>query len=247
MQSRSRRRIDMGESASQQAHSSPTDDSSFNAALARLDALLQRVKAAAARQLEGITRVRAASAAARSLQAAMRRTHLPHISRVVELAAEEKPELAPAVRQTRESRTVRGFRTTAGAFVALAQANLELLVKYGLALPVLNDLIALLDRYDQAITLKLEARQQHVGATAELRSVADEIVQVVQVMDGFQRLRFAQDPDRLAAWESASSVPADRHSATPADDSAEGGTPTGGQPGGGSPGGASTSDVRPAA
>jgi hypothetical protein len=238
----------MGESASHQAHAIPTEDSSFNAALARLDALLQRAKAAAARQLEGITRSRAASAAARSLQATIRGTHLPHIGRVVELAATDKPELVPAVHQLRDSRTVSGFRTIAGAYVAVAQANQDLLVKHGLTLPVLTDLIAVLDKYDQTVALKLDARQQHIGATAELNSVADEIVQVVQVMDGFQRLRFAQDPDRLAAWESASSVLAGRRSQADADTPVEGGGADGGQPVGGSPGVSTpTTDVRPAA
>jgi hypothetical protein len=51
-----------------------------------------------------------------------------------------------------------------------------------------------------------EGRRQHIGATAQLRVVADEIVRVVQVMDGFQRLRFAKDPERLAAWLGPSSV-----------------------------------------
>jgi hypothetical protein len=237
----------MGESVSQLAHANVTQDASFNALLARLDELLQRAKDAAARQLEGITRWRGAAAAARALQATIRRTHLPHLSRVVELAAEEKPELAPAVRQPPDSRTVRGFRTTAGAFVATAEANQELLVKHGMALPVLNDLVGMLDRFDQTVMLKLEGRRQHVGATAELESVADEIVQVVQVMDGYQRLRFAQDPDRLAAWESASSVMADRRSPATADGTAGAEAPQTGTPGGSSGGGAPAPDVRPAA
>jgi len=66
-------------------------------------------------------------------------------------------------------------------------------------------------------------------------------------MDGFQRLRFAQDPARLAAWESASNVVADRRPAA-GDTPADGVTPQGGTPGGDSPGGGSLStDVRPAA
>jgi hypothetical protein len=247
MLSRSRRRIDMGESASQEAHANPTDDPSFTAALARLDGLLQRAKDAAARQLEGLTRSRAAAAAAQAIQASARRTHLPHFGRVAVLAAAEKPELAPAIRRPRDVRTVRGFRTTAGAYVAMAQANQELMVKHGLALPVLNDLIALLERYDQTVALKLEARHLHVGATAELNSTADQIVQVVQVMDGYQRLRFAQDPDRLAKWESASSLGPDRRSSAPdgpVSGEAQQGAPQGSNtPSGGTP----TTDVRPAA
>jgi hypothetical protein len=51
-----------------------------------------------------------------------------------------------------------------------------------------------------------EGRLAHVGASAELDTVADEIVQVVNVMDGLNRFRFTHEPELLAAWESASNV-----------------------------------------
>ena len=36
--------------------------------------------------------------------------------------------------------------------------------------------------------------------------MADEVVQVVKVMDRLNRCRFDKDPERLRAWESASNV-----------------------------------------
>ena len=36
--------------------------------------------------------------------------------------------------------------------------------------------------------------------------MADEVVQVVRVMDGLNRYRFMSDTESLAAWESASNV-----------------------------------------
>ena len=36
--------------------------------------------------------------------------------------------------------------------------------------------------------------------------VAGDAVQIVRVMDGHNRVRFAGDPDLLAAWRSASNV-----------------------------------------
>ena len=56
-----------------------------------------------------------------------------------------------------------------------------------------------------------------MGASAELKAVADEVVQVVNVMDGLNRYRFMNDAELLAAWESASNVlaaPRSRHEAT---------------------------------
>ena len=77
------------------------------------------------------------------------------------------------------------------------------------------------------------SRQAHVGASAELGAVADEVVQVVRVMDGLNRYRFLTDPELLAAWDSANNV-----SATPRSSAAKPGA-SGTAPAGG--------EVRPAA
>lgn len=57
-----------------------------------------------------------------------------------------------------------------------------------------------------AASAGLEARQQHVGASADLNQVADEIVQVARLMGGYQRVRYARAPERLAACLSGNSV-----------------------------------------
>jgi len=36
--------------------------------------------------------------------------------------------------------------------------------------------------------------------------VADEVVEIVRVIDGLNRFRFAGEPDLLAAWRAASNV-----------------------------------------
>jgi hypothetical protein len=89
---------------------------------------------------------------------------------------------------------------------AEAQTRKELLVKHGLADTVLESLGQAPDQFDAAVEQGSAGRRAHVGASAELDTVADEVVQVVRVMDGLNRFRFASDAERLAAWESASSV-----------------------------------------
>jgi len=49
-------------------------------------------------------------------------------------------------------------------------------------------------------------RRDHVGARADLTAVADEIMEVVRLLDGLNRARFASTPDLLAAWDSARNV-----------------------------------------
>jgi hypothetical protein len=51
-----------------------------------------------------------------------------------------------------------------------------------------------------------EARRLHVGASAELDAVADEVVNIVRVMNALNRFRFATNVEVMAEWVSASNV-----------------------------------------
>jgi hypothetical protein len=81
----------------------------------------------------------------------MRETHLDHLVSVAKAGAKELPEIKPEFSIAKDTRTIRGFRTRAGTMAAEAQANRDLLVKHGLVPSVLDDLTALLDRFDQAV------------------------------------------------------------------------------------------------
>jgi hypothetical protein len=237
----------MGERASDNGHAIPTEDPGFLALLGQLDQLLKDAKASAAQQRDGIANSRGSTAMVQHLQTQIRQTHLGHLAHVADAAAEDLPDLTPAFRIPKEARTIRGFRTTAGTMAAAAQSNRELLAKHGLVPSVLDDLVTMLDKFDQAVMQGVEARRQHVGASADLEAIADKIVQVVQMMDGFQRLRFARDPERLAAWESASTVFATPRSSATAEGGPESGSSGSGTPGSGTAGSGASADVRPAA
>jgi hypothetical protein len=226
----------MGERVSENGHANPSEDPHFLALMAQLDQLLAEAKEAAKQQREGIAKSRGASELKQSLQAQIRKTHLPHLAHAAASAAQEQPNILPSYRITKDARTIRGFSTIAATMIAAAQSQHELLLKHGLVQSVLDDLVAMMDRFDQAVLQGVEARRVHVGASADLEAISDKIVRVVQIMDGFQRLRFARDPERLAAWESARTVHADPK---PSESETEnpGDTPSSGKP----------DDVRPAA
>ena len=90
--------------------------------------------------------------------------------------------------------------------VAEAQRQKELLVKHGLVERVLDGLRNRFRNSMQVVEQGAEGRRVHVGARADLDVVADEVVQIVRVIDGLNRFRFARDPELLAAWKSASNV-----------------------------------------
>ncbi len=73
----------------------------------------------------------------------------------------------------------------------------------GLSEPLLEGLGKALDQFDEAMDQAAAGRAAHVGAVAQLTVLAQEVIQAVGVMDGLNQFRFANDAEKLAAWESA--------------------------------------------
>ena len=178
----------------------------YLAAVSRLEERLARAEQLATQQRDGIIEVRSSTAQKRDLRRLMRRSHLIHLARVADIAAKDLPELGQKFALAPMSSPYLAFRTAARGMAAEAQERKELLVRHGLADTVLDSLTAALDEFDRAIQRGTDGRREHVGASAELDSVGDEVVQIVRVMDGLNRFRFANDAEYLAAWESASNT-----------------------------------------
>ena len=202
------------------ARANPVDSAGYIAALKRLEEGLARADQVADRQRDGQLQVRGATARKADLTNEMRNGHLSHLVHVAKVAAQDVPELAEKFVFKPNSRTHQAFRTAARGMATAAQSNKEVLVKYGLVESVLDSLMQVLDQFDAAMERGTEGRRAHVGASAELRDVAEDLVQVVQSMDGVNRLRFANNADLLAEWQSASTIVA-----TPRSGSATPGSP----------------------
>lgn len=206
MDAKSRRKIQMGQSAFRFSSANPDTSAGYTAALAQLADRLTRADQIASQQLEGLRDVRAASARKVELRRVLKNAHLAHVVQVGKIASREDPDLAGTFIFRPGTASFLAFRTAARAMAAEAQTHKEVLVKHGLAESVLENLMQALDQFDAAVEQGLQGRQAHVGASAELKSLADEIVQIVRVMDGLNRYRFMNDAERLAAWESASNI-----------------------------------------
>ena len=206
MNAKTRRKLEMGTRVLNFSRVHPDASPGYAAALSRLEERLTRAQDLAAQQRDGILDVRAATVQKRDLRRLMRGTQLKHLARVAEVAARDVPELATKITLTPRPNTYLGFRTAARGMVAEAQTQKELLVKHGLVDTVLDSLVEALNQFDRAVEQGTDARRSHVGASAELDAVGDEIVQIVNVMDGLNRYRFAKDAESLAAWESSSNI-----------------------------------------
>jgi hypothetical protein len=113
-----------------------------------------------------------------------------HLAGVAQLAAREQHELGSTFRFKQGAPTFLAFRTAARGMAAAAQAHRQVLLKYGLSEPVLEEFGRMLDEFDAAVTLGNDGRTIRTGATSELSAVASEIAQIVRVMDARNRQRF---------------------------------------------------------
>jgi hypothetical protein len=198
MNARTRRKLEMGARALEFSRAHPDDSPGYTAALAQLAEQLARSEQLAGQQQQGVAEVRAASARKRDLRRSIRQRQLVHVARAAQRAAREVPELAQKFALRREPIPYLTFRTLATTIVAEAQKQKELLVKHGLVERVLDSLTEELKEFDQVMGEGAEGRRMHI--------VADEVVEIVRVLDGLNRFRFADDPDLLAAWRAASNV-----------------------------------------
>jgi hypothetical protein len=228
MRAKSRRKLEMGRRVLEFIRQHPDPSPGFAAATARLQERLARADQLARQQLDGRSEVFAATARKADLRRMMLRAHLDHLTSVAQVAAVEDPEVAQKFSFPPDARTYLAFRAAASGMAAEAASRKDLLIKHGLSDDVLSGLMTSLDQFETAVEQGAAGRLARVGATAELVTVADEVVQVVKVMNGLVRLKFANQTEVLAAWESASNVVATPKS----EDKPEPGTtppPTGGE------------------
>jgi hypothetical protein len=140
------------------------------------------------------------------LRQEMRRNQMTHIARVVALAVLEEPGIEEIFKLVREDVPYIEFFSVAQQFALEAARRREMLVRYGLADTVLEALKTAVLEFEQLNRRIIEARQEHVRYTSELRLVGSRIVRVVAVIDAVNRHRFGAHPELLATWRSASNV-----------------------------------------
>ncbi|HET6778912.1 MAG TPA: hypothetical protein VFH26_08475 [Gemmatimonadales bacterium] len=217
----------MGQRVLEFSRQYPDPSPGFVAAAARLQDRLTRAELLARQQVDGRAEMRVSTERKRELRRLITQAHLDHLANVAELASVEEPELFRKFLLPPDATTYLSFHAAASGIAAEAESRKELLLKHGLSEEVLNDLKVSLDLFETALEQGFAGRISRAGATAELVAVAEEVVQIVKVMNGMIRIRFANQPELLGAWEIATNVVATPRTLTrPNSD----GTPPPGQP-----------------
>jgi len=233
------RRLNMAVRVRDFCDTNPSTDPSFVSVLGRLKEAINRMVALGSRQVSGILSRHASIVNRQQIRRRLRNDLLRHLVTVAQDASADKPGLGNQFEIPGSNLSNARFHAASKAMLELGVAEKEVLVKHGLSDKLLDDLATAVAEYEGSITVTNTSREDHIGARAELQQVSDEVVQLVQMMDGINRYRFRGDPHLLVAWEAARHVvsgPQPR-SETPADPAAPS------QPGSTGP----TGEVKPAA
>jgi hypothetical protein len=200
-----RRKLTMMGRAFDFVRAHPSTDASWAALATRTEELLTRADALTVQERTGGVGERAAATRRRELRAQMQEL-LRHRVRVAEAASASNPVLVGEF----EMPTIRGphriFVANAQAMLAAALPQRELFITFGLGDTLLAELEAATLAIETATVEFNAGRREHVGARAELKAIADSCMETAGRLDGLVRVRFRNDAEQLAAWESARNV-----------------------------------------
>jgi hypothetical protein len=205
MNARVRRNHARARSAASFGKAHPDPSPGFSAAQGALETGVERADALATQQRNGTIIEGAANGRKNRYREKVLPPVLSHLIRVAVVASKEVPELALKFQLPNDD-SYASFRTAIGGMAEAARVHLDLMVRYGLVESLLTTLEQTIVQMDQATVEEDEGRRAHVGASADLEVVAQDLVKLVKVMDGLNRFRFAEDAEKLAAWDSASNV-----------------------------------------
>ncbi|MDX2058106.1 MAG: hypothetical protein SFV24_09920 [Gemmatimonadales bacterium] len=181
----------------------PFSDPTHAALGVRLEEAVSKAQALAVREQTGRLDAGAAVRHRRELRRYLQRELIRYVSRVGRVASKDHPELIGRFVAPRAQMRNATFLARAWDLLEAAKTHREVLAAHGLAATQVDDLATALNRYEAATDRADAGRRAHVGARAELLSIMADLGELVRLLDTLNQMRFRDDPDRLAAWESA--------------------------------------------
>jgi hypothetical protein len=206
MKSAVRRKLDMAVSVREFMRANPLADPRHQAVAARFEERLVTGEGLLVRQADGRLVAKAARAERRGKRREISDRCLRHLVSVAEQGRKVDPDRFGAFRIPPQDASHLAFLTAVRSMLTAARDGGEELATLGLGETLLADYEKLVAEFERLHATVLEARRSHVGATADLERVTAEIVELAGVLDGINRYRFAEQPELLAAWESARNV-----------------------------------------
>ena len=206
MNAQLRRRLEMAARARDFLRAHQMEGVGQDLGLTKLEQLLEDAENLATQQRMGVAVERSAVEQRQELRRALQPRILGYLSAVGAVAATQNAELAEQFRMPARTATHQELLTMSRAILERATAQKELLVQLGMSEQVLDELATALGQYEDTLQATSAGRREHVGARADLKAVAADISQQLRLLDKVVRYRFGDDPEAMAAWESARNV-----------------------------------------
>ena len=224
MKAQLRRRLEMAVRVRDFLRAHRTAGVPEQAALARLEELVQRAEALVGQQRAGVVAARSATEHRAQVRRALQGKLLRYLTAVGRVAARENAELGAQFRLPRTRGANLAFLGVARGMLEKATAQKALLMGRGMSEQLLEDLTAAITEFEQTLEATRAGRRDHVGASTDLGAVLSEISEQVRLLDGLVRYRFGDNEELMGAWTSARSVfgPRRSHAEAPADGGAPG-------------------------
>jgi len=200
------RRLNMAVRVRDFCETNPSADPNFVSVFGRLKEAIDRMVALGSRQVNGLLSRHASTVNRRAIRRQLRNDLLPHLVTIARDASAEKPTLAQEFVVPGHGLSSARFHAAAQAMLDKGAAEKELLIKHGLSDKLLDDLAAAVADFEASISVTNTSREDHIAARSALERGSEELLQLVDMMDGVNRYRFRKDPELLTAWNAAKHV-----------------------------------------
>src|SRR5947208_7451593 len=201
-----RRRLEMAARVRDFLRAHQMDGVGQGLGLAKLEELLQRAENLATQQRVGVAVVRSATKQRQEIRRALQPKILGYLSVVGAVAATQNAELAEQFRMPPPNATHQALLTMSRAILQKATAQKRLLVSLGMSEQVPDDLATALGEDETTLEATSAGRREHVGARADLKTVAAEISEQLRLLDKIVRYRLGDNSELMGAWDSARNV-----------------------------------------
>jgi hypothetical protein len=186
-------------------HANPADDLAWQAALRRLEDCARKLQALAAQERTGHITAEAAAVTKEDLRAKLH-DFLTILARLATLATRADPTMPVRLSLPRRNSGQQTYLNSGRAVLSEARDQQAVLTEFGMTPEFLGEFESTLNAYEHAIGEKFTGTSAHLGANAEMRALASEIIRLVKVVDAIHRPLFRHDADKRAAWKSSRKV-----------------------------------------
>ncbi len=198
MNAQLRRRLEMAGRVRDFLRAHKTDAVGEGLGLAKLEELIARAEALDAQQRAGIVTTRLSTKHREGLRRALQSKLLLYLRALGGLGDPENGEAAVQFQVPPSNASHQALLTAGRDMLEKAKGQTDVLLSRGMP-PTLLDL-------EKTIEATRAGRRDHVGASADLQTVAAEIKKQVRALDGMVRYRFGDNAELMGAWRSARNV-----------------------------------------